>query len=206
MANGNWAKLDIPCTVCTLNFYYNVITKNINLQYFRYERWRPIHRGRQHQRFPFTLNGWRQALPNCIVDPSALLEGRCSLQKLGLAQLFKRRRKRQPIRALFANTPATQWPIANWISLADTAMMIASAPTSDTHTDTHTSVKRWRWSPVLIGREFFCWSLTMQLTLHRKQPDSLLFGSPTYFFCGLCYLQGISLFTCVVRICMHICC
>ena len=69
----------------------------------------------QRRRFPFTLNGVTSSFAKLHCGSVASLCLRCSLQKLRKVQLFKRRRKRQPIKS-YASTSASQsncvlvWP------------------------------------------------------------------------------------------------
>ncbi len=72
------------------------------------KRWRsrPIHTGRRRQRLSLTLNGVKSSVAELNCGSVASLHWRCSWQKLKTFQLFKRQRRRQPIRSPYANTLA----------------------------------------------------------------------------------------------------
>ena len=61
----------------------------------------------QRRRFPFPLNEVTSRFAELHYGSVASLCLRCSLRKLGKVQLFKRRRKRQPIKS-YASTSASQ--------------------------------------------------------------------------------------------------
>ncbi len=73
------------------------------------QRWsllRPIHTGRRRQGLLLTLNGVTSSVAELNCGSVASLHWRCWRQKLKTFQLFKRQRRRQPIRSPYANTLA----------------------------------------------------------------------------------------------------
>ncbi len=86
------------CALAMSDVYAREITSGACADY------RPIHTGRRRQRLSLTLNGVMSSVAELNCGSVASLHWRCSWQKLKTFQLFKRQRRRQPIRSPHANT------------------------------------------------------------------------------------------------------
>ncbi len=112
---------------------------------------------------------WRQALLNWIVGPSCRFTGVARGRSFSTFQLFKRQRRRQPIRSLYANTLAQtlanpvratpekecDWPLSLWRWRQHQASDMPSVKRKKKKKKMP-SVKRWRRRPVWIG---YTWTM-----------------------------------------------
>ncbi len=114
----------------------------------RLRRLTPIHTGRRRQRLSLTLNGVTSSVAELNCGSVASLHWRCSRQKLKTFQLFKRQRRRQPIRSPHANTQSRslQHQRSMWL-------VVVTMTARQHHASDHALVKRWRRRPVWMQRE-----------------------------------------------------